>query len=129
MTTPARITRARSVLAVKDLDRSARYFIDVLGFNEDSIESPGWRFLSRDAFHLMLGECRDEVAAEQTGNHAWFVHLLIDGVDQYHAEILARGAEILSPPATRTYGLRELIVRTPDGHRLVVGEPLAERTA
>ncbi len=124
MTDAPRFTRARSVLAVQDLERSARYYIDVLGFVEDDIHSPGWRFLSRDAFHVMLGECRDEVSAEQTGNHSWFVHLLIDGVDAYHAEIKARGALVKSPPTNREYGLREMVVKTPDGHGLVIGETL-----
>ncbi len=116
--------RPRSVLAVQDLDRATRYFRDVLGFVEDDIRSPGWTFLSRDAVHLMLGECRDEMSAEATGNHSWFLHVLVDDVDGYHGEIRARGAEILNPPVTRGYGLRECIVRTPDGHRIVFGEPV-----
>lgn len=116
--------RPRSVLAVQDLARATAYFRDVLGFTEDDITSPGWSFLSRDAIHLMLGECRDEMSAEATGNHSWFLHVLMDGVDAYHAEIAARGAEVLSPPADRAYGLRECIVRTPDGHRIVFGEAL-----
>ena len=120
-----KIVRARSVLAVQDLARSTRYYREVLGFTEDDIQSPGWSFLSRDGFHLMLGECRDEVPAEETGNHSWFVHLLIDGVDTYYEEIVARGAEVMGPPSNRAYGLREFIIRTPDGHRLVVGEPIA----
>lgn len=119
-----KIVRARSVLAVQDLERSARFYISTLGFTEDDIRSPGWRFLSRDGFHLMLGECREEMAAEETGNHSWFVHLLVEGVDRYFDEIRARGAEILSPPGNRDYGLREFVIRTPDGHRIVVGEPL-----
>ena len=117
------ILRARSVLAVRDLERSTRYYREVLGLTEDSITSPGWSFLSRDHFHLMLGECRDEVPANATGNHSWFVHLLIDDVDAYFHEVRARGADILSPPADRPYGLREFILRTPDGHRLVFGQP------
>lgn len=98
--------------------------MDVLGFAEDPIASPGWVFLSRDAFHLMLGECRDEVPAGETANHSWFVHLLVDDVDALHAEVRARGAEVLSPPADRPYGLRECILRTPDGHRLVYGQSI-----
>ncbi|MDQ3171836.1 MAG: VOC family protein [Acidobacteriota bacterium] len=109
---------------MRNLEKSARFYLDVLGFTEDSIRSPGWCFLSRDAFHLMLGECPDEVAASETGNHSWFVHVMVEGVDQFFGEVCARGAEILSPPVDRAYGLREFILRTPDGHRLVVGEPI-----
>jgi predicted enzyme related to lactoylglutathione lyase len=109
---------------VTDLQRSSRYFIDVLGFSEDPIVSPGWSFLSKDQFHLMLGECPDEVPASATGNHSWFIHLLIDDVDAYYAEVKSRGAVILSSPADRAYGLREFILGTPEGHRLVVGQPL-----
>ena len=64
------IVRARSVLAVQNLEQSARYYLDTLGFTEFEIHAAGWRFLSLDGFHVMLGECRDEVAAAQTGNHA-----------------------------------------------------------
>jgi len=119
------IVRARSVLAVQDLARSVRYYRDVLGFTEDPIKSPGWCFLSLGAFHVMLGECRDEVAAEATGNHSWFIHLLLDDVDAYHREIRDRGADIVSPPTDRPYGLREFSLRTPDGHRLMVGQTIA----
>lgn len=119
-----RILRARSVLAVRDLADATRYFRDVLGFAPDPITSPGWSFLSRDACHLMLGECRDEVPAEATGNHSWFVHLLVDDVDGYHAEVRARGALVLGPPTDRAYGLREFVLRTPEGHRIVVGQAL-----
>jgi uncharacterized glyoxalase superfamily protein PhnB len=112
------------VLAVKDLVRATRYFRDVLGFTEDDIHSPGWCFLSRDGVHLMLGECRDEMTAEATGNHSWFLHLLVDDVDAYHEQLRARGAELINAPTDRDYGLREFVVRTPDGHRLVIGQEI-----
>jgi predicted enzyme related to lactoylglutathione lyase len=118
------ILRVRSVLAVQDLERSARYYRDVLGFAEDDIHSPGWRFLSLDGFHVMLGECPDAMPAAATGDHSWFVHLLVRGVDAYHDAIRARGGEVLAPPEDRPYGLREFVVRTPDGHRLVIGEAI-----
>jgi uncharacterized glyoxalase superfamily protein PhnB len=70
----------------------------------------------------MLGECRDEMAAEQTGNHSWFIHLLVEHVDDDFTEISARSAEIVTTPTDRECGLRELTVRTPDGHRLMIGE-------
>lgn len=119
------IIRARSVLAVQDLELSRRFYMDVLGFVEDPITSPGWSFLSKDTFFLMLGECRDEVPASATGNHSWFMHLLVDDVDAYYREVQARGARIVNPPVNREYGLREFILSTPDGHRMVIGQALA----
>lgn len=119
--------RARSVLAVQDLARSTAHYRDVLGFVEDDIHSPGWSFLSHGSFSLMLGECRDEVSAGETGNHSWFIHLLVDDVDAYHREVSARGAKVLQPPTDRAYGLRELLLETPDGHRLMIGQTIAPR--
>lgn len=117
--------RARSVLAVQDLERSRRYYLDVLGFTEDPITAYGWAFLSKDVFHVMLGECRDEIPAGATGNHSWYIHVLVDDVDGYHEEVRARGAEILTAPTDRAYGLREFTLCTPDGHRLMFGQSIA----
>lgn len=119
------IIRARSVLAVQNLERSRRFYLDVLGFREDDIHAAGWAFLSKDAFHLMLGECPDEVPASATGNHSWYIHLLVDDVDALYRTVSAHGAEVLSPPTDRAYGLREFTLCTPDGHRLMLGQPIA----
>jgi uncharacterized glyoxalase superfamily protein PhnB len=72
----------------------------------------------------MLGECADEVAASEIGNHSWFVRLLIKDLDEYHRVISHRGAEVLSEPADKRYGLREFVIRTPDGHRIMFAEPI-----
>jgi catechol 2,3-dioxygenase-like lactoylglutathione lyase family enzyme len=53
-----RIVDSRCVLAVRDLQASTRFYLDVLGFRRDLGDgSDGWSFLSRDAFKIMLGEC------------------------------------------------------------------------
>ena len=119
------VQRARSVLAVQDLARATRHFIDVLGFTEDDITSPGWSFLSLDAFHVMLGHCPDDMSAEASGNHSWFIHLIVDDVDRYHEDVRARGADVLTAPTDRAYGLRECVVRTPDGHRPMFAQVIA----
>ena len=122
----ARIINSRSVLAVRDLAVSTRFYTEVLGFQRDFGDgSDGWSFLSRDGFRVMLGECRDATPAGELGDHSWFVHLIVDGVEELHAEVARRGAEIISPPATKPWGLREFVLRTPDGHRIVCGEPVA----
>jgi uncharacterized glyoxalase superfamily protein PhnB len=119
-----RLVNSRCVLAVRDLGVSTRFYMDVLGFKRDFGDgTDGWSFLSRDAFRVMLGECADDVAASELGNHSWYAHVIVEGVDALHDEVAARGAEILSPLATKPWGLREFSLRTPDGHRLSFGEP------
>lgn len=119
-----RITSSRCVLAVRDLAVATRFYTDVLGFTRDFGDgSDGWSFLSRDGFRVMLGECRDATPAAELGDHSWFVYLTVEGVDQLHADVVRQGAEILSRPTTKPWGLREFSLRTPDGHRIVFGEP------
>jgi catechol 2,3-dioxygenase-like lactoylglutathione lyase family enzyme len=120
----SRFVDSRGVLAVRDLSTSTRFYTDVLGFQRDPVEAPGWSFVSRQAFKLMLGECADEVAATEVGNHAWFARVMVEELDQYYEEVSSRGADVISQPADRAYGLREFVTRTPDGHRLMFAERL-----
>ncbi|HSU17652.1 VOC family protein [Longimicrobium sp.] len=120
-----RIVDSRLVLAVRDLRESTRFYVDVLGFRRDFGDgTDGWSFLSRDAFKVMLGECPDEPPASELGDHSYVAYLRVEGVDQLHEEVSARGAQILSDPADKPWGLREFALRTPDGHRITFGEPI-----
>ena len=119
-----RLVQPRSVLAVRDLEDSTRFYIEVLGFEVDPIEAPGWSFLSRDSIRIMLGECPDEVDAEATGNHSWFLHVMVEEVEALHDEIQAQGGDIVVALGDRAHGHREFVVRTTDGHRILFGEPL-----
>ncbi|MFT7463056.1 MAG: catechol 2,3-dioxygenase-like lactoylglutathione lyase family enzyme [Pseudohongiellaceae bacterium] len=124
----SRFVQPRSVLAVRDLAASTRYYTEVLGFGCDPIKAPGWSFLTRDAIHLMLGECRDEVDASETGNHSWFLHIMVEEIDELHRDISEKGAHIVAhivvPIGDRSHGHREFVVETPDGHRILFGEPM-----
>ena len=120
-----RIVDSRFVLAVRDLDASTRFYVDVLGFQRDFGDgSDGWSFLSRDAFKVMLGECPDEKPARELGNHSYVAYLIVEGVDQLYEEVSLRGAEVISQPTNEPWGLREFGIRTPDGHRIRFGEPI-----
>jgi catechol 2,3-dioxygenase-like lactoylglutathione lyase family enzyme len=111
------------VLAVPDLDRSAGYFRNVLGFRVRWEDATEWRLVERDDVRVMLGHCPNDVRPADLGSHSWFGYLEVDDVDALHAEITARGATC-SAPADRPYGMREIVVTTADGHRLVFGEEL-----
>ena len=119
-----RFVDSRCVLAVRDLAKSTQFYTEVLGFWEEPVDAKRWSFLSKDAFKLMLGECADDVPASDVGSHSWFARVMVEGLDEYYEEVLARGADVLSKPADRAYGLREFVIRTPDGHRLMFAERL-----
>lgn len=116
-----KVVHTRHVLAVKDLTVAADYFKDKLGFDLD-FTAPGWEFLSFGIFKVMLGECADEMTAEESGNHSYFAHALVENVDEVFAEFLKRGADLTSHPADKPWGIREFGVRTPDGHRITFGQ-------
>jgi len=119
----AQILETRSVLAVRDLAASTRFYLDVLGFRRDFGDgSDGWSFLSRDNCRVMLGACPDAPSAAEIGDHAYVAYLMVDDVDQLYEELSARLAEPVAAPVTEPWGLREFGIRTPDGHRLRFGE-------
>jgi catechol 2,3-dioxygenase-like lactoylglutathione lyase family enzyme len=121
---PAKISTWAFVLAVQDLDRSAAWFRDVLGFRLQWEEGTDWRLAQRDGMRVMLGHCPNETPAAETGAHSWFGYLEVDDVDAFRAEIAARGA-ICSQPIDQSYGMREIMVTTVDGHRFVFGQQVS----
>ena len=116
-----KVVHTRHVLAVKDLRVEAGYYLEKLGFDRD-FTAPGWEFLSFGDFKVMLGECADEMTAEETGNHSWYAHALVENVDDVYQELVDRGAKILSPIANKPWRIREFSVVTPDGHRITFGQ-------
>jgi predicted enzyme related to lactoylglutathione lyase len=113
------------VLAVPDLDKSAGYFRDVLGFRIRWEEATDWRLVERDSVRVMLGHCPNDMRPADLGSHGWFSYLEVDDIDALHAEIVARGATCTAP-ANRHYGMREVVVTTVDGHRIVFGQEVKD---
>src|SRR3982750_1229082 len=126
MSKERKVVRTRHVLAVKDLKVEADYYKDKLGFDLD-FTAPGWEFLSFGDFKVMLGECSDEMTADETGNHSWFAHVPVQNVDEIYQEFMDRDAKIRAPIEDKPWGIRDFSVKTPDGHRIVFGQLLNQR--
>jgi predicted enzyme related to lactoylglutathione lyase len=109
------------VLAVRDLDRSAAYYRDVLGFRILWDDGTDWRLAERDGVRLMLGHCPDNKPASEIFPHNWFGYLETEDVDALREELVGRGAQC-TEPKEQSYGMREIMVTTPDGHRIVFGQ-------
>lgn len=120
----ARLEATRLILAVRNLRAATDFYMNVLGLERDfGDESDGWSWLSRDNFRVGLGECADAMPAGELGDHSYVAYVSVDDVDALYTDWVARGAPILTPPETKAWGMREMALRTPDGHRMTFGSP------
>ena len=117
----AELTRVRCVLAVQNLTTSVDYYTRILGMEID-FTAPGWAFLSRNSFRLMLGECVDAMPAHETGDHSYFVYVTVEGIDEFYGELVGKGVHLMQHLADKPWGMREFGIRTPDGHRIMFGQ-------
>ena len=113
---PKQFLQGAPVLHVRDVEATAKYYRDVLGFTwdfGDETYSVVWR--DNSAIHLVRDD-RDPAG----------IHLFqwVKDVDAYHKEIVNRGAEIARELADQTYGLREFAVRDVNGIDIVFGQDI-----
>ena len=73
---------------------------------------------------IMLGECPDDMHPSALGCHNYFAYLRVDNADAYYRELLAKKVEFIQPIADKPWGMREFGVRTPDGHRIMIGHSI-----
>jgi catechol 2,3-dioxygenase-like lactoylglutathione lyase family enzyme len=112
------------VLAVPNLQVSASYYRDVLGFKIREIGDPGWRLYVRDNCRIMAGECADAIPPADLGDHSYYGYLVVDDAQSYFEEVKTNGAEILKYLRDEPWGMREFSLRTADGHRIMIGQDL-----
>lgn len=97
---------------------SVAYYRERLGFEPTFAygDPPGFGGVQRDGVEVFF--CR-----EGQGNPGTWMSLWVDDVDALHEEFRQRGAEIRQPPTTFDWGVREMNVGDPDGHRLRFSMP------
>ena len=119
------IRNPRYVLAVPDLSTSAKFYRDVLGFEVREMGDEGWRMFVRDTCVILAGECPDAPSARAIGDHSYFAYLEVDPIDEFYADVVAKGAEIIKPLRDEPWRMREFGLRTVVGHRIMFGSPSA----
>lgn len=111
------------VLAVPDLATATAWWCGVMGF-QVTFETPGWAFLRLGGCRLRLGECPEALSPADLGDHRYFAFVHVDDIDAAYVRLRSAGADVLKPPTDEPWGLRELGVQTPDGHRFMLGQAL-----
>jgi catechol 2,3-dioxygenase-like lactoylglutathione lyase family enzyme len=115
----ATITKTSFVIAVPDLQASAAFYRDVLGFSIHAIGDHGWLFYTLGACTIMAGECRDAIPPAELGDHSYFAYLQVDDIRSYYESVRASGAVISKQLRDEPWGMREFAVVTADGHRIM----------
>jgi glyoxalase/bleomycin resistance protein/dioxygenase superfamily protein len=111
------------VLAVPDADVTATWWVEAMGF-ERFFAAPGFVFVRRGECVLRLGSCPDALPPSGLGDHSYFGYMMVSSVNQLYAEIGSRNVDVILPPTDQAWGIRELGVRTPDGHRVMFAQQL-----
>ena len=114
------VLSSRILLRPADLDRSRRFYRDVLGlavYREfGSPADPGMVFF--------LGQGLLEVSGQGPGPSGApvMIWLQVRDVDAEHSRLSAAGVRVLREPADEPWGLREMWIADPDGVRIVLVE-------
>jgi lactoylglutathione lyase len=126
---------AYSILFVADLERSIRFYRDLIGlpfrfstddYAEFATEGAKFSLFARDALPGLIGldAPRDAVPWPQSE-----VAFFVADVDAEHERLSQAGAEILAPPTDRPWGERTLHLADPDGNVVELTRPKREATA
>lgn len=118
------ILSSNPVLAVHDLERSAAWYRDVLGCEIREVDTGNWTFCSSGGIDVMLGRCPGALPASEIGDHSYVAYLRVDDVDAFHERAVSAGADITKPPTDEPWGVRELGLRSIDGHRFMLAQTL-----
>lgn len=110
------VLSSRVLLRPVDPEQSWRFYRDTLGLAVYREFEGGVVFFLGGGFLEVSG--RAEVAAGP--NVALW--LQVRDVDAAFEELVARGVDVLRPPTTEPWGLRELWIADPDGVRIAVVE-------
>jgi catechol 2,3-dioxygenase-like lactoylglutathione lyase family enzyme len=114
------VLSSRILLRPSDLDRSRRFYRDVLGlaiYREfGPPDDPGLVFF--------LGPGLLEVSGQADGphEHSMMIWIQVRDVRAEHARLAGAGVSILREPVREPWGLIEMWIEDPDGIRLILVE-------
>jgi len=106
------------ILYSANIITSLDYYTEILGFKNRWHwgNPPGFGGVSKDGVQIFFCE-------KGQGHPGTWLSILIDNVDEFYTTIQSKGAAIVSAPETMEWGVREMLVEDPDGHKIRFGQP------
>src|SRR5262245_53687297 len=104
------------ILNVRNVPASIDYYVEKMGFVKewDWGSPPSFACVFRDQVRIFL--CQGAQGAPGT-----WMSIFVHDVDALYGDYRRRGAIIRQPPTNFPWGVREMNVEDPDGHRLRIG--------
>jgi len=127
---PVKLNAIAPTFLVENVVRAAEYYRDRMGFEISPYfgDPPAFTIVRRGEARFGLRGCQgaDGRSNRKVVNDAVDAYVWVEGLDELHRELMAKGAEIGLAPVTREYGLREFEVRDADGYVVCFGEFVRE---
>ena len=112
-------------LMVADVVRAHAYYAEKLGFVSPRMwgDPPTFCIARRDGLELMLAEVEPGKPVHPNAENEGRIdaYFWVRDADELYAEFAAKGADMVCEPEDQVYGMREILVRDPDGHVLCFG--------
>ena len=111
---------------VRDVHRSVRFYVDVLGFEEPKIwgDPPCFAMPRRDGFIVMLNQGDADFIRPNGAYDCWDAYFWCDDVDALWQDIKDKVEVVHGPEDRDYYGMREIGIKDPDGDMLVFAHDL-----
>lgn len=101
------------ILNVSNVAASLAYYVDVLGFEGS------WHWGHPPTFGGVRTACGEiQFCQDGQGQRGTWLSVWVDDVDALYDRLRTAGVDVRQQPTTYEWGVRELNVADPDGHRI-----------
>ena len=126
----SQLLRSAPYFPVANIERSTEHYERVLGFRREYVGgSPAvFAILSRDGLPIMLRlvNAPERISPNERQGGTWDAFFWVRDARALHAELAARGADVVYGPLVQTeYNMEEFAVRDRDGYVLGFGQSLS----
>ena len=104
---------------VTDLNRSIKFYSDILGFETDFLHSDFYAGIIKDghSIHLKIGEPLLKDRKNKTKNNDLDIVFTVEGIEELFEVLSEKSIKIIQPLRKMPYG-KEFYVADPDGYIL-----------